>query len=215
MYLRHASYYQRVLSTADDLYVNGGADLQRSHQLVDLEWANIQVGQAWAEAHADRDEEAANLCSAYPGEGISLLNQIGHPRERLRWLEAALIAARRLNVRDSEGTHLGNIGVAYLDLGEPRRAIEFLYQALEIARGIGDRQGESSDLANLGNAHADLGQLHRAVEFYHQALAIDREIGNRRGEGMDLTNLASAHFRLGDVKLSINLYRSASPSRAN
>jgi hypothetical protein len=44
MHLRHASFYQEVLSTANDLYANGGADQQRSHELLDAEWENVQAG---------------------------------------------------------------------------------------------------------------------------------------------------------------------------
>jgi hypothetical protein len=107
IYLRHAQYYQLILSTADDLYVNGGTDLQRSYQLIDLEWQNVQSGQSWAEAYSGKDEEAARLCSVYPGEAISLLTLRQHARERIRWLKAALGAARKLKDRVSEGAHLG------------------------------------------------------------------------------------------------------------
>ena len=44
---KHAKYYSKVLSHAENLYKNGGTDLLAGLKLFDREWANIKVGQAW------------------------------------------------------------------------------------------------------------------------------------------------------------------------
>ena len=51
---RHAAHYETVLRAADELYRQGGEAIKRGLALFDLEWTNIQAGQAWAAAHSRR-----------------------------------------------------------------------------------------------------------------------------------------------------------------
>ncbi len=207
---RHAEYYLEVLREADDLYLQGGASVQRGVALFDREWDNIQAGQGYAAAaHAGQDDAAARLCGDYPDAGVYCLALRRHPRERIAWLEAAVAAAQRLRDRAGEGGHVGNLGNAYRDLGQAERAIEHYEQALAIHREIGDRRGEGIWLGDLGNAYIDLGQAERAIEHYEQALIIDREIGDRRGEGVDLGNLGNAYRDLGQAERAIEHYEQA------
>ncbi|MBN1513069.1 MAG: tetratricopeptide repeat protein [Phycisphaerae bacterium] len=207
---RHAGHYLQVLRTANQLYLAGGDQFTAGLAVFDLERPNIEAGQTWSAAQAAEDDEAARLCSSYPGVGVHCLALRQHPRhERIPWLEAAVQAARRLEDRKAEGVHLGNLGTAYTDLGEVRRAIEFHEQQLVIVREIGDRRGEGADLGNLGLAHAALGGVRRAIEFHEQALVIDREIGDRRGEGADLGNLGIAYMAVGEVRRAIECHEKA------
>ena len=211
---RHAAHYETVLRAANALYQRGGDNITRGLALFDLEWPNIQAGQAWAAAHLLPPSEtgegggdtAAQLCSAYPSAGADVLDLRQHPHEHIRWREAALAAARRLKDRKAEGTHLGNLGEAYAALGDARKAIEYQEQRLVIDREIGDRRGEGAALGNLGDAYADLGDARKAIEFYEQALVIYREIGNRRGEGAALGNLGIAYAALGDARKAIEFF---------
>jgi tetratricopeptide (TPR) repeat protein len=219
---RHAEYYLKVLWDANDLYAQGGDSVQRGVALFDREWDNIQAGQGYAAAvHAEQDDAAARLCSAYPDAGVYCLELRRHPRERIAWLEAAVAAARRLKDRAGEGRHVGNLGGAYRDLGQAERAIEHHEQALAIQREIcaasaersaewrAARRGEGACLGNLGTAYAVLGQIERAIEHLRQALVIDREIGYRRGEGIRLGNLGGAYHDLGQVERAIEQYEQA------
>ena len=203
---RHAAHYERVLSAADDLFLQGNEGVLAGLALFDLERGNIEAGQDWAARRAAVDDAAARLCSSYPDAGVYVLSLRQHPREWIQWLEAALTAARRLGDREAEGAHLGNLGLAYARMGEIRRAVEYHEQALVISREIGDRRAEGAHLGNLGNAYADLGEVRRAVEFYEQRLAIAREIGDRRGEGAALGNLGSAYYSLGEVRRAVEFY---------
>jgi hypothetical protein len=111
-----------------------------------------------------------------------------------------------INLLDSDGNALGNLGSAYADLGETRRAIEFYEQQLVIACEIGNRRGEGNALDNLGSAYYSLGDARRAIEFYEQQLVVTREIGDRRGEGNALGNLGNAYLSLGDARKAIEFY---------
>ena len=199
---RHAARFHDVLGTASQLYLGGGAQMMLGLALFDLEWDNIQAGQAWAEAHTEETDSAATLCSEYSNAG-NLLGLRQTPRERIRWLEASLAAARRLRDGQAEGGHLGNLGIAYRQLGEYHRAIEIQEQRLLIAKEIGDREGEGNALGNLGSAYREAGEPRRAIEFHEQRLEVAREIGDRRGEGHALGNLSNAYRELDEPRRAI------------
>lgn len=205
----HAIHFKTVLSAAEELYVKGGKSMAQGLALFDLELANIQAGQAWAEQRANDDSVADELCIGYPESGPWVLILKQHPRERMKWLETAIVATRRLERRASEGPALANLGRAYWESGEPRRAIEFYQQSLVLVRDAGNNQGEGALLTLLGLAYADLGETRRALEFHEQALLIDRKIGDRRLEGMTLGNLGLAYMALGETKRAIEFHEQA------
>jgi len=204
---RFATHYKDVLAAANELYKEGGASLLHGLALFDLEWGNIQAGHTWVAAQADvTDPEVARLGIIYPDAGADVLDLRQHSRERIRWLEIALAAARRLQHRAGEGAMLTNLGLAYSHLGETHRTIQLYDQALLIHREIGDRRGEAATLCNLGLAYANLGETHRAIQFYEQALVIHRGIGDRRGEGTDLGNLGNAYSVQGETRRAIQFH---------
>jgi len=203
---RLARHYLGVSSDAADLYKAGGEALKRGLVLFDLEWANIQAGQAWAEEHFREDGDAASLCSNYPNVASRLLYIRQRPREGIRWMEAALAAARLLKDRSIEGVHLGNLGAAYANVGEFHHAIELYEQGLVIAREIGDRRIESAVLGNMGIAYAGLGETRRAIEFFEQQLTITREIGERHSEGNALGSLGNGYAALGETRRAIEFF---------
>lgn len=190
---RHAGHYFTVAAACDERYLQG-------HQVpalarFDLEWGNIGAGQALAMASAGEDDGAAELCMNYPDAGRYCLDLRLHPRERVRWLEAALAAARRLGRRDAEGAHLGNLGSAYADLGEPRRAIEHYEQALAIAREMGDRAGEARASWNLGLALEGEGDPAGAAAAMQALVDYEQELGHPDAE-KDAARLAELRARL-------------------
>jgi tetratricopeptide (TPR) repeat protein len=195
---KHAVHFLAVLAECDRLYQQGGDGVLAGLRLFDLEWTNIQAGQALAEARSGNDDEAARLCSGYPDSGRRMLLLRQHPRDRIVWLLPALAAAQRLKDRGMEGAHLGSLGLAYHYLNRYRRAIELHEQRLAIARETRDRRAEGNSLGNLGIAYHSLGEYSRAIEFYEQDLAIARETRDRQGEAATLWNLSLALDRIGD-----------------
>src|SRR5581483_11456771 len=121
--LRHAQYYATVLRAANNLYKRGGDRLRQALDLFEAELTNIRNGQSWSETHLHEDDAAA-VCSYYADGGRYLISLRLHPRERIRWLESAVAAARRLNDRKAEGVHLGNLASAYTRVGETDKALD-------------------------------------------------------------------------------------------
>ena len=206
---RHAEHYKNVLFASNGLYSQGGENVLAGLELFDREWANIQTGRAWAERNLQSGSVAGSLCNSYPEAGAYVLDLRLHPQEKIRWLETAVAAARKIKDKGAEGVHLGNLASAYYLLGESRQAIEYYEQALTIAREFGDRRGEGDILGNLGLAYHNLGETRRAIEYYEQAQAIAREISDRRGEGYAMGNLGLAYYNLGETRRAIEYYEQA------
>ncbi|HEY0323470.1 MAG TPA: tetratricopeptide repeat protein [Pyrinomonadaceae bacterium] len=208
---RHAEHYINVLRMANILFGQSADHRWVGIALFDTEWPNIQTGQSWAANNTSEDEAAASLCSHYPDAGAHLLHLRVHPTECIRWREAALAAAHRLNNRTEEAFHLGNLGMDYAAVGQTRRAIELHGLALEISREIGDRHSEANDLRNLAMCYASLGEPDRAVELLEQSLSVSREIGDRHGEALVLGNLGIVCSGVGEFRRAINYYEEALP----
>jgi tetratricopeptide (TPR) repeat protein len=203
---RHASHYGDLLAAADDLYLKGSESILRGLALFDLEWGNVQAGQAWVAAHATKDAETAELCSRYPDYGAYTLSLRQHPRERIRWLEPAVTAARRLKDRKAECHHLASLGGAHYSMGNHRRGIEYYEKTLAIAQETGDRKDEASALGNMGVAYYFFGDYHRSIALEERSLSIKREIRDRRGEGNALGNLGNAYDGLGEYQRAIEYH---------
>ncbi|MEG4474455.1 CHAT domain-containing tetratricopeptide repeat protein, partial [Microcoleus sp. M2_C2] len=116
----------------------------------------------------------------------------------IEYLQQWLAIAREVKDRRAEGSALGNLGIAYLDLGNYAKAIEYLQQWLAIAREVKDRRAEGSALTNLGVAYRYLGNYAKAIEYSQQSLPIADEVKDRRGEGAALGNVGLAYGFLGN-----------------
>lgn len=201
----HAAHYQSVLHEADALYEQGGEFLKQGLDLVDLEWQNIQTAQTWAATQFEYNRMACDLCNSFPDAGKYVLDLRQHPRERIRWSEAALAASGKMQRRRSVGKHLIALGDSYADLSELDHSIECYEQALEIARETKDRRCETDSLIGLGTAHYLGGELPRARELHEFALRIARELNDQRAEANALGALGLTLYALGDARQATDL----------
>ncbi|HMV49218.1 MAG TPA: tetratricopeptide repeat protein [Blastocatellia bacterium] len=199
----HAAHYQSVLHEADALYEQGGQFLKQGLDLVDMEWHNIQAGQVWAATHLETNRLACELCNSFPDAGRYVLDLRQHPRERIRWSEAALAASHKMQRRKAEGKHLITLGDSYADLSEVHHAINCYEQALEIAQETGHVRGEADALIGLGTAYYLGGGLARAKEFHESALKIARELEDQRIEANAIGSLGLTLYALGDPRAAI------------
>ncbi|MFA6373823.1 MAG: tetratricopeptide repeat protein, partial [Methanothrix sp.] len=214
---KHAKYYSKVLSQAENLYKNGGTNLLAGLKLFDREWTNIKVGQAWvkniipisSKLNKSDVKSILQLASSYADDGGNVLDLRLHPLDKISLLETGLKAAKMMPNRSAESAHLGNLGRAYADLGETRKAIGYLERAQKIISKIGDRRGEEVCLGNLGSRYADLGETRKAIEYLERAQAIAREIGDRRDEGIHQCNLGNRYADLGEMRKAIEYYEQA------
>jgi tetratricopeptide (TPR) repeat protein len=152
-------YYQEALAIAREL---GDRQAEGSHLgALGLAWVEEGVARlAWGEA--TRETAAPYFRSA------------------IECYEQALAVARAIDNHPAAGSHLGNLGIAWLQLGDAARAKDLLCQALTILRETGDRPNEGFHLANLGSAHHALGDVQAAQQSWREALAIYDAYGDPR-----------------------------------
>lgn len=201
----HASHYQSVLHEADALYEQGGEFLKQGLDLVDLEWRNIQAAQIWAATKFESNRMACDLCNSFPDAGKYVLSLRQHPRERIRWSEAAMAAAKQMQRRKSVGKHLIALGDSYADLSEIHHSIDCYSQALEIARETKNRRSESDALVGLGTAYYLGGDLAQAREHHEFALRIAQELEDRRAEANALGALGLSLYAFGDARQATDM----------
>ncbi len=201
---RHAIHYKEVAVRSEALYIRGGKRAKPGLDLFDLEWENIKAGQAWAADHANRDDEARQLCSDYPRAAEGCLELRRPPQERISWGEVALGASQKLKDRRAECLHHEILGLAYAELGDPRTAREHHLKERKLARKNDDRGMEGYALNGLGFDSADLGRTKEAIGYYKQALAIFRKVGDRMGKTFALGNLAEEYIKQKKPALALD-----------
>ncbi len=215
--LRHARHYLDRLHQAAECYKQQGELIRRGRAMFDLEWDNIQIGQAWAKANARGNSTAAQLCSDYVETGNNLLTAYRHPREHIGWLEPALIATEYLNDHPSYRNHLRELGSVYERIGDDEKSLECCQRSLAVDRAIGDRRGEGKDLGRLAVAHAHLGDARQAIESGLQGLTIIRGIcttarskhewtAARQDESAALNILGEVYFMLYESKQAVDYH---------
>src|SRR5690349_20766006 len=207
--LRHADHYERLLSRTNELYTEGGDAMFQALEQFDLEWKNISSAQAWLAASAESDPVLSQLCSSYPDAGLYVLHLRLPALVRIRWLQPALEAARRLRLRDAEGWHLTNLAMAYALSGKTEQAACLYKERLAVVRETGDRISEGRVLGSLGNLYADIGDTEKAIEIYLERLNIARETEDRRGEASVLANLGDTYADSGDAAQAIKFLEQA------
>jgi tetratricopeptide (TPR) repeat protein len=203
---QHSRYYANLLSTTNSQYKQGTESADVALRVFDAEWINIRAGQSWAAVHLEQDLQALELCNNYPYAGRELLELRQHPRERIRWLKTALVAARILGDKKSESAHLSLMGIAHLSLGDLSQSVSLFQDALELAGSVGSKQLTSVALANLAGAYQRLGQLDRAENTLSQALRIAREIDDHRTEVSILNQLGDIHVNRGQFRIAIEFF---------
>ena len=206
---RHAEHYKKVLSLADDIFTQGKENFLEGLQLFDQEKANILAGQSWAEKNLKVNSSANELCKAYAGVGVHVLDLRLIPKQTIPWLETGLEAARRSKDQCYRRRPPWQPGQCLLRSGRARKAIEYHEQALKISREIGDKRGEGTALGNLGMAYSDLGEPRKAIEYHEQALKISARSETGGVKENAWATWAIAYSDLGEPRKAIEYYEQA------
>ncbi len=187
----HASYFASVLKGINDIYRDNHKDQAYSAlESFDTEWINIEAGWNWAAGSASA--AALRLLSDFSDAGTSILFLRQRSGERIKWLESAVDASRKLNLRGAEGRHLCNLGRTYHNYSTDKHevSIGYLQASLAIARELNAIYDEGQALGSLGVVYRDHRKLETAKNLFDKRLEIARNTSDRHGE-------ASTHGNVG------------------
>jgi len=215
--LRVAAHYLGILDGLNDNYLDGGDEQSNSLRNFDLELLNVvsardNIPEFFAKFDSNQelgesDRALLDICNAFPDAGSYLISMKMNAVDRIRWLNDALQASRRLGNDVTTQAHLGNLGLAYYELGEFSRAEEYFLQALDLAEQINDKHHQGAWLGDLGNIFAMLGDHKKAIEYHERHLHLAHEINDERGEGHALANLGVSYAYLGNVTQALDNYK--------
>jgi len=182
--LRHAAYYVRLLYQQNQDYLRGGNDQVSSLRQFEIELPNIRTVQEKLHSLlvpleekrdlSQADQALLDISNTIPDAGAYLISLKLSARERIKWLERALKASRRLHNDVTTQAHLGNLGLAYYELGEFSQAIDYFQQAFQLAEKIGDQYHQGAWLGNLGNIYSLLGEHEQAIDYHQRHLELMR-----------------------------------------
>jgi len=185
--LRHAQVFLPVVADYDDSIRKG-----RMRYDAPMEWADVVAAMDWMSADAQPGQPVVQqVLVAYSRHWRNTLYNNYHPR-RLRWLEAALAAARALHDRDAEANVLKATGDVLAFLDRRDEALARYEEALTLSRAVGSRLGEANVYFSLGQLSLGKKDLQQAVVLLERAAHLYEEIGAQAG----LANVSIALARL-------------------
>ena len=140
----------------------------------------------------------------------SILNKIGlvllifgQGTGALKFLKAALKAAKSEENIKNQGVTLNNISQIYAARGDYETALKYLEESLQIRRQIGDKSGEGVTLNNISQIYAARGDYETALKYLEESLQISRQIGDKSGEGVTLNNISQIYDARGDYETAL------------
>lgn len=201
----HAVYFIGIAEQTQALYLQGNEAVLEGLALFDRERAQLEMAFDFL---ASMPRRYASLMALV--NGVTYTGDLRFaPYQRIRWLEAQLDAARRLDFWEAEGSALGNLGIEYRRLKELGKAIEYQEQDLAIRLKFGDRRGEGNALGNLAITYVDLGDTQKAIACFVRRLDIAREFKDWRGESNALSNLGITYAQLNQASKAIEYFEQA------
>jgi tetratricopeptide (TPR) repeat protein len=206
---RNAGHYLSVLQRVNTLYKAGATNAKKGLEAFDLDWRNIEAGQAWSAANKQKDLNTAKLCNEYARAGKEILEVRVVPRVRIEWLYKALVAARRLEDQTFLREHMVSLGNVYLYTGQSRKALAMYREYLTLSEEYGNRREVGDAKCKLGSAYSQIGKDITAVRLLKEALQVAHDVGDRKAEAEALCWLGSAQNKLLQSELAvINLINS-------
>jgi len=148
------------------------------------------------------EDRAVWRCKALRYKGI-VYDQISRPAEAHECFEEALELARKLRLRDVEGSLMKDLAGALIDKGQLGEAEGLLRRAVRISIETDNRRTEGVALCTMGILKRRMGFEEQALEWYEQALEIQNELGDRWQIGIIKSCMGIAYAELGQLEKAI------------
>ncbi|MFC1635092.1 tetratricopeptide repeat protein, partial [Planctomycetota bacterium] len=207
-YIKHAILCMKILTEAGSKYGEGGDEAYNAKSNLDREISHIKNAQRRIAERKQTSHEIARLCTLFADQARLLTTHLNF-NERLKWGQDGIEAARILNDRRAETSHLGNLGTVHLDMGNIARALECYTQAGTIAEEFEMLDLEFSQWLGISNCHFVLGRYELALYGYRRALNLSRWIDDKSGEALCRANIANTLQIMGEVDEAIKWHEDA------
>ena len=198
----HSKYYKDLLKELNKNFLEGQDKTEDAWKRYQENMVNINVGWQWAAQNYKTDTDASKLCMEYPMAGYDILGVWQPVDICIEWHKTARDAAKKSNDPQSEGRHLGLIGVNYRLKGTPQESIKLLEEALQITKGAGDRGWEGRHYIDLANAYLVEGCYKDASRYFEEALVAFRHNDDKKGCAIAYNGLAKVFVNLGQPSLA-------------
>lgn len=152
--------------------------------------------------------ELDGLCTAL-GNLATVYNQTEQFDEAIKTLQKGIAIALATGNKQSEGSMLCSLGIAFFQKGEYDKGLYFVKESVNATQLIGDRQGECMALLNLSNFYLHYKQFDNSLKYSADALSIAQKIGIRQSEAGAYYNIGSSLFFKGDAKSAIPNFQKA------
>jgi CHAT domain-containing protein/Tfp pilus assembly protein PilF len=161
--------------------------------------------------------DKAKMCeNRYPDFQIDFYTRIGKAygvfgkyQQDLEYNKKALVIAREIGNKRSEGIILGNIGVVYAQRGDFQEALDYFHQKLAVVKELGDKSEEAQILTNIGVISDWKGDTQEALEWYKKALRIIEELDNIQRKAWILGNIGVVYEKLSDYPKALDCHHQA------
>ncbi|KAI8518067.1 hypothetical protein Bbelb_040840 [Branchiostoma belcheri] len=117
--------------------------------------------------------------------------QLHSPSTAIQYYEQALVLARQLKDRHSEGLACNRLGLVHWEMEEYESALEWFQRYLQISQEDGNKERTAAH-TNVGNAYSLLGKLDLATFHFDTALQLAEQTGDQHGQ-MEI------YFKMGDM----------------
>lgn len=147
--------------------------------------------------------ESDSLCSTL-GNLATIYNQIEDYDNAIKILQKGLPIALATGSKQSEGSMLTSLGIAFFQKGDIEKAVDLVMESIKVTRQIGDRQGKCMSLHNLSNFCLQIEDYENCFKHSRNGLEIAKEIGIRPSEASAYYNIGTCHFFKGEQELAIS-----------
>lgn len=143
-----------------------------------------------------------SLCSSL-GNLATIYNQIEDYDNAIKILQKGLAIAFVTGNKQSEGSMLASLGIAFFQKGNIKKAFNYTMESIKVTRQIGDRQGECMSLHNLSNFYLQIEDHENCLKHSKNGLEIAKGIGIKPSEAAAYYNIGICHFCKGEQELAI------------
>ncbi|MDF2436494.1 MAG: protein serine/threonine phosphatase [Bacteroidota bacterium] len=127
----------------------------------------------------------------------------------LKYGEAALVLAQKLNYKNGIANAYNNLGTIYSDKGDFPKALDYYLRGLRIYEEIQNSEGTAAAYGNVGSIYYDQANYPKALEYYEKAYKLAERSGNKNRASIQLGNLGIVYSDINQPEKALEYLEKA------